>query len=59
MIDYEHLEALIPDDILELLEEQYLTSKEVCYCVIVKSLISKCPDRLTSEKPGFDTSFSD
>ncbi|KAF4090302.1 hypothetical protein AMELA_G00050290 [Ameiurus melas] len=43
MIDYEHLEALLPDDILELLEEQYLTSKE-------NELWTWCQRALNSEK---------
>lgn len=38
VIEYEHLEALLPDDILEPLEEQFLINKEVCVVVLLLNL---------------------
>ncbi|KAB5581784.1 hypothetical protein PHYPO_G00179630 [Pangasianodon hypophthalmus] len=43
VIEYEHLEALLPGDILELLEEQFLTNKE-------NELQTWCQKALSSEK---------
>lgn len=39
MIEYEHLEALLPDDILEVLEEQFLINKQVDVIVLLLNLL--------------------
>lgn len=37
VIEYKHLEGLLPDNILNQLEEQFLNNKEV-YCLVLKYL---------------------